>query len=204
MLDLRNVPGENGRFRFFYMGRSTGAVFFVYKVYPDTMDGDVRTLDEKRERFFVETVREKRQAMWRAAYGILRSKADAEDAVSIAVEKTWKRLRFLRRDEALPRYLMQGAINAARDECRRRQRFSPLDALDREPAAPEKERGIADYVGELPEKYRLPLLLKFDEGLLEKEIAAILRLPRGTVSSRIVRGLAILRKEMEEEEAGHD
>ena len=47
---------------------------------------------------------------------------------------------------------------------------------------------------------RLPLLLKYDEEMQEKEIAAALHLPRGTVSSRIARGLEMIRKEMKEEE----
>ena len=59
-------------------------------------------------------------------------------------------------------------------------------------------------MSDLEEKYRLPLLLKFDEEMQEKEIAAILHIPRGTVSSRICRGLELLRKEMNREDAGHD
>ena len=42
----------------------------------------------------------------------------------------------------------------------------------------------------------------FDEDLQEKEIAAILHIPRGTVSSRISRGLEMLRKEFGREASG--
>ena len=158
----------------------------------------------KSERLFVETVREKRGAMWRVAFHILRSEADAEDAVSSAVEATWKRLDRLRDAGALPAYLMRSTVNAARDELRRRRHTAPLEPLEDRLEAPKAERGIADYVSGLAEKFRLPLLLKFDEELQEKEIARILRIPRGTVSSRISRGLEILRKEMQKEASGHD
>lgn len=158
----------------------------------------------KIERLFVETVREKRSAMWRVAFHILRSEADAEDAVSSAVEATWKRLDRLRDAGALPAYLMRSTVNAARDELRRRRHTAPLEPLEDRLEAPKAERGIADYVSGLVEKFRLPLLLKFDEELQEKEIARILRIPRGTVSSRISRGLEILRKEMQKEASGHD
>ena len=149
---------------------------------------------------FIDAVREKRQAMWRVAYGILRSGADAEDAVSAAVESTWRHLPRVRTKEALPAYLMRSVINAAHDELRRRKRTVPVKPLENVLAAPEADGGIADYVAEMDEKYRLPLLLKFDEEMQEKEIAAVLRLPRGTVSSRISRGLEMIRKDVKKEE----
>ncbi len=156
------------------------------------------------ERLFVETVREKRQVMWRVAFHILRSEADAEDAVSSAVEAVWRRLDRVRRADALPAYLMRSVINAAHDELRRRKHTTPIEPLEDVLTAPEEKRSVADYVSGLEEKYRLPLLLKFDEEMQEKEIAAILHIPRGTVSSRICRGLELLRKEMNKEEAGHE
>ena len=94
---------------------------------------------------------------------------------------------------------MRSVINAAHDELRRRKRTTPIEPLENVLEAPKAERGIADYLTALDEKYRLPLLLKYDEEMQEKEIAAALHLPRGTVSSRIARGLEMIRKEMEKE-----
>jgi RNA polymerase sigma-70 factor (ECF subfamily) len=161
-------------------------------------------LDELREQRFVAVVRERRQAMWRVARHILRSDADAEDAVSCAVEATWRHLAHIRSLDTLPAYLMRCTVNAAHDELRRRRHTVPLEPLEAVLEAPEHDRGIAGYVSHLDEKYRLPLLLKYDEELQEKEIALILRIPRGTVSSRISRGLEMLRRDMEKELAGHD
>ena len=93
--------------------------------------------------------------------------------------------------------------NAAHDQLRRRRHTTPLEPLENVLEAPQADRGIADYLTALEEKYRLPLLLKFDEEMQEKEIAAVLHLPRGTVSSRIARGLEMLRKEMNREENSH-
>ena len=158
-------------------------------------------MSEHIEQLFIDAVRTRRQAMWRVAYSLLRSEADAEDAVSVAVESVWKPLPRIRTDEALPAYLMRSVINAAHDELRRRKRTVPIEPLENVLEAPEADRGIADYVARMDEKYRLPILLKFDEGMQEKEIAAALRLPRGTVSSRIARGLEMIRKDMKKEEA---
>ncbi|MBQ9263946.1 MAG: sigma-70 family RNA polymerase sigma factor [Clostridia bacterium] len=160
-------------------------------------------MDEQRERFFIETVRARRQALWRVAYGLLHSAADAEDAVSCAVEATWKHLGRLRSLDALPAYLMRSTIHAAHDELRRRKNTVPVELLENVLSAPREAQGIADYVWGMEEKYRLLLMLKFDEGLQEKEIAQILRIPRGTVSSRISRGLEMLRRDMKKEVSGH-
>ena len=160
-------------------------------------------MSEHIEQLFIDTVRERRQAMWRVAWSILRAAADAEDAVSSAVESTWKHLPRIRTKEALPGYLMRSVINAAHDELRRRKRNVSVEPLENVLEAPEEDRGIADYVAQMDEKYRLPILLKFDEGMQEKEIAAALRIPRGTVSSRIARGLEMIRKDMKKEEAGY-
>ena len=161
-------------------------------------------MNGERERLFAETVRERGSFLWRIAYGILRSGADAEDAVADAVEKTWAHLDRIRSEEAIPAYLAKATVNAAHDELRRRKRTTPLDALENTLVQPDKDRGIADYVAGMEEKFRLPLLLKYDENMMEKEIAFILHLPRGTVSSRISRGLDLLRKQIEKEETGHE
>ena len=154
------------------------------------------------EKYFVETVQAHRHAMWRVAYSILHGEADAEDAVSCAVEATWKRLPRLRSPEALPVYLMKSVVNAARSECRKRRHVIAVETVpDR--AAETAGEDIAGYVSHLEEKYRLPVLLKFGEGLQEKDIAVILHLPRGTVSSRIARALAMLRRDMEKEAQEH-
>ena len=158
-------------------------------------------MSDKIRQVFIETVQDRRQAMFRVACSILRSAADAEAAESAAVDSAWRHLPRIRTREALPAYLMRSVINAAHDELRRRKRTVPIEPLENVLEAPETDRGIADYVARMDEKYRLPLLLKYDEEMQEKEIAAILRLPRGTVSSRISRGLEMIRKDVKKEEA---
>ena len=158
-------------------------------------------MSDQNEQLFIEAVKARRQAMWRVAYNLLHSDADAEDAVSSAVESTWKHLPRIHTKEALPAYLMRSVINAAHDELRKRRHTTPVEPLENVLEAPKTDRGISDYLTALDEKYRLPLLMKFDEEMQEKEIAAALHLSRGTVSSRIARGLDMIRKEMKKEEA---
>ena len=71
--------------------------------------------------------------------------------------------------------------------------------------APEQEEEIPDpalaqAMGKLPEKYRLPLTLCYSEHMTLAEAGKALHLPVSTVQSRIRRGIAHLRKEMEDDE----
>lgn len=62
----------------------------------------------------------------------------------------------------------------------------------------EKYRLLRNAVHSLPDKYRLPVLLFYMEDLAIKEIAGILKLPEGTVKSRIHRAKKILKGKLEE------
>lgn len=160
-------------------------------------------MDESMKAYFVEAVRSSRMTMYRAALAILRSPFDAEDAVSSAVEATWKQLYRIRDLNALPAYLIRSAVNAAKSETRRKKKTVPTCDFESFEIPFVDETPLSHYVNGLKDKYRVILLLKYGENLTEDEIAFILHLPRGTVSSRVHRALETLRKEMQEEETGH-
>lgn len=61
----------------------------------------------------------------------------------------------------------------------------------------EERRIVRDAVAQLPDKYRIPILLSYMEELPMAEIAAILQMPEGTVKTRIHRAKKILRGKLE-------
>ena len=61
----------------------------------------------------------------------------------------------------------------------------------------EETRMVRKAVAALPEKYRLPVLLFYMENLKVAEIAAVLKLPQGTVKSRLFQARKVLQKELE-------
>lgn len=157
---------------------------------------------EARTERFVQAVEERGHGMYRVALMMLRSHADAEDAVSDAVEAAWRRLPNVRGMDALPAYLMRCVINACHATLRRRKRETAVDDLAAYLPAAAPEVPVWMYLGGLRDKYRLPLLLRYAEGMADQDIARILRVPRGTVSSRLTRGLRMLRQQIEREEEG--
>lgn len=159
---------------------------------------------EERKALFAETVREREKSLYRVALVMLRRNADAEDAVCDAVEAAWRHIDRLRDDRALPAYLMTCTVNACKNALRRRRRERPVDDLALYAGAADSPVPVWGYLMGLPEKYRLPLALRYGEDMPVEEIARALRLPRGTVSTRLSRGLKILRAQMEKEVEGRD
>lgn len=56
---------------------------------------------------------------------------------------------------------------------------------------------VRSIVSTLPDKYRLPILMFYMEELSLAETAAVLKLPEGTVKSRIFRAKKILKQKLE-------
>ena len=150
------------------------------------------TLTEK----FVISVRDRREAMYHMALSYMKNPADAEDAVSEAIEAAWAHLALMRSAEAIPAYLMRCTINACHTALRKKKRetVAEVDSVfDREV---EPETPMWEYLGQLPEKYRVVLVMRYGSGIPEQEIAAALHIRRGTVSSRLSRGLELLRAQL--------
>ena len=158
----------------------------------------------ERNQRFSQTVETMRGSMFRVTRGMVRSDADAEDAVSAATITAYERLDRLREPAALPGYLMRCTVNACYAILRRRKREIAAEVFT--PLSPgyHMETPMWMYVANLPEKFRLPILLRYGEGISLDETARILRIPKGTVSSRCIRGLEILKQQLTEEGSGHE
>ncbi len=77
---------------------------------------------------------------------------------------------------------------------------SPFEAA----ARGEDAARLASALTALEPIYREALLLRFQEDMSLQEIANIVQAPVSTVSSRIYRGLAVLRAHLKTEEKGDD
>lgn len=61
----------------------------------------------------------------------------------------------------------------------------------------ETQEQVRQAVAELPEKYRVPLVLRYLEEMTYKEIAEYMDLPVTTIETRLYRGKAMLQKRLE-------
>ncbi|HJZ35642.1 MAG TPA: RNA polymerase sigma factor [Solirubrobacterales bacterium] len=130
----------------------------------------------------------------RAAFLIVRDAAAAEDIAQEAFLAAMRALdRFDRRRPFRP-WLHRIVVNRAIDHARARalRREVGEDAIG-EPAAPEVEAGLdpdlATALAALDPEQRAAIVLRYLLEYTPGEIARMLELPRGTVNSRLRRGL---------------
>lgn len=69
----------------------------------------------------------------------------------------------------------------------------PADGPEETAGGSERRARVAEALGRLPEKFRMPLVLRDLDGWSYEEISASLGLPLGTVKSRIARARGLLK-----------
>jgi RNA polymerase sigma-70 factor (ECF subfamily) len=135
--------------------------------------------------------------LYRAAWGFCGSREDAEDLVQETYARVLVRPRLIRREDDLG-YLLRALRNtflAGRRGKAARTTSVPLDEeLDARagpvPADPEElaeQRRVYAAIAELPADYRDALVAVDVAGLCYREAATALRVPEGTVTSRLAR-----------------
>ena len=148
---------------------------------------------------FVRNIRKYAPNMYRLALAMLHNREDAQDAVSEAVLKAYEKLHTLRSADRFRPWIMQITANEARKIYGRNKRVTPMEDLEAYmPVFRDENHELWDVVMQLDIVYREVILLYFYERFSIKEIGAVLRVPEGTVKSRLSRGKKLLRNMMEE------
>lgn len=138
-------------------------------------------------------------ALHRMACSILHHQADAEDAVQQALLSAW-RMRRKARPGLEKAWVMRIVINESISLLRKRRRALPTEDFPTLTAdVSEDEAALHAAIHALPESLRTPLLLRYMEGMTEKEVAASLRLPLSAVKNRLYRARNTLKKQLSEE-----
>ena len=172
--------------------------------------------DDRRERFEAQVLQHL-DAAYRYARWLARSLHDAEDVVQDALVRAYRSFEQLRAEDAkawllsIVRNCHLSAISQ-----RQRQRLQPLPeagsgapelvAADPGPEAQalerDEQRTLQRLLAVLPDEHREVLVLREVEDMNYREIAAITKVPIGTVMSRLARARASLRARWLEEQSG--
>jgi RNA polymerase sigma-70 factor (ECF subfamily) len=135
-------------------------------------------------------------------------RALADDITQQVFLKLFTAIRQFRGDSEFTTWLYRLVVNACLDERRRRRRLLPWGETvamrkggERKPqekqyARREVSEAVQAAIGELKPKFRLPILLKYIEGLSYEEIASVMGCSKGTVASRLNRGHSQLAKRL--------
>lgn len=167
-------------------------------------------------------MRRHNQKLFRTARSILRSDAEAEEAVQEAYLHAWRSAGEFRGEAKVSTWLVRIVVNESLARLRRRRRGAEVISLDGDspeeravaeasmqresPDHPEREtlraearRLLEAKIDELPEAFRTVFVLRAVEEMETEEVAACLAIPEATVRTRFFRARALLRESLARE-----
>ena len=145
---------------------------------------------------FTILVQRSMQSMYKVARLMLRSDADAADAIQDAILTCWEKRDALRCIDAFHAWIIRILVN----RCKAKQREYMREVLPGQLPEPSyTEPGYTDSVWmltlqELDERYRIAMVLFYVDRLSTAQIAWILDIPEATVRTRLARGRKQLRQ----------
>jgi RNA polymerase sigma-70 factor (ECF subfamily) len=170
------------------------------------------------ERAFTELVGRYQSRVYNLVSRMLNDREASDDLAQEVFVRVHLHRRNYRRGAKFSTWLFTIAANLAKNEIRRRKRrrnWSSLDELqevvrdaslqlmdpkanrERDVEVRELQGIVGEAIASLPERYRVALVLRDIEDLPYEEIAGILRIPGGTVRSRINRARMMLKRKLE-------
>lgn len=159
--------------------------------------------DSDRERALVRAMETHKHRVYRLAYACLRRPADAEDILQEVFIRYYRSAPDFESAEHEKAWLLRVTANACISFLRSPWRRLTGPVPDTVPA-PETdfEAGwLIPFIHRLPARYAAVLHLHYYEDLSVREISTILRIPEGTVKSRLARARSLLGDMIKKEES---
>ena len=159
------------------------------------------------------------------AFRYMKSWEDAEEVAQDVMMKVVRRIDAFRGDSALSSWIYRITFNTAMSRLRNSKHSRPFEVLqsdlgkDSESAEPfdtpdwsglgddavmrgELRSALAEALTELPEVYRVPVVLRDIQGLTTEEASEVLKVKTQTLKSRLHRGRMMLRERLSDFSGG--
>jgi RNA polymerase sigma factor, sigma-70 family len=188
---------------------ATGERMERHAVMPEpTVDGQLiracQDGDREAFRLLFETYKDR---VFSIAVYSLGDRAVADDVTQQIFLKLFTAIRQFRGDSEFTTWLYRMVVNACHDERRRTKRIAAWGDTVVEPSGDKKPQEsqyarqeiaavVQAAIGQLKPTFRMPILLKYVEGLSYEEIAEVMGCSKGTVASRLNRGHTELAKRL--------
>ena len=136
--------------------------------------------------------------LYRIAISIVRSDADARDAVQQALLRAWEKRERIKA-ATFRAYICRIVVNESRNVQRQRMRVFPSELPPMPEKTPPDYRELYEALQALPEHLRLCVVFKYLHDLSEKEAAQALGIPVTTFKTRLFRARKLLKTSLERE-----
>lgn len=158
-----------------------------------------------RDEQFREFMRERASSLHRSAYLLCGDWHLADDLVQDTFVKAYQQWPRVRQADNPDAYVRRILLNEVRGRWRRRERSLPVPRFPegREQSVPDaadditQRAGLLQVLVTLPLRQRATVVLRYLEGMSERETAAVLGCSVGTVKSQSARALAALRTSLD-------
>lgn len=153
---------------------------------------------------FIRLVLECEETLYKVSMSMLRNEKDCEDAVQTAILTAYEKLNTLKNEEYFKTWIVRILINACNKQLNSRKKIVDIkdyqNISETSNFSPE-ELEVRLAVEKLPLKIRQVVVLYYTEGFSVKDIKDILKIPEGTVKSRLSKGRELLKLELENDVA---
>lgn len=150
---------------------------------------------------FIESVLEAEQTLYNVSKTILSSDKDCEDAVQNAILKAYEKLDTLKDDKLFKTWIVRILINECYTLIRKNKKSVSVDINDYENIISSEEKEeyseLHSAIQKLPDKIKIAIVLYYVEGYSISEVTKILKIPSGTVKSRLSKGRKLLKNKLE-------
>lgn len=148
---------------------------------------------------FIQKVTEIEDTLYRVAKTILLHDADCEDVVQEAILKAYDKLNTLKQEQYFKTWLVRILLNECYSIKRKEITKIPYEECFQNMKTEEKTDYNDLYIAirALPEKIKITIVLYYVEGYSVEEIKQILKIPSGTVKSRLSKGRKLLKMKLE-------
>lgn len=141
--------------------------------------------------------------LYKMAYLYVRNEDAALDVVSAAILNAYQNIRTLKEPAYFKTWLTRILIRMAQNEWKQAVYYSELDDVQ----VPDRYTGVSleekcdinAAIGQLSEKYRTVIYLKYFSGFTVKEIAFAMNAPEGSVKAYLSRARDELKKILKED-----
>lgn len=180
-------------------------MYLMIEIRSDITEGMRKTeVIDRRE--FAQNMIEMERSLFCIARSFSLSEADCEDALQETALKAWVSRGQLRQKVYFKTWVTRILINECKRLLRKNRRILLMAELPEDANRStlqddlDIDLPLHDALFTLDLKYRLPLVLKYRDGYSVEEISRILRLPSGTVTTRLYRARNMLKQILVEEE----
>ncbi|RDI36445.1 RNA polymerase sigma factor [Falsibacillus pallidus] len=160
---------------------------------------------KKLEQLLIDCIQENKESVYRLAFSYVKNQQDALDIVQESIRKSFTSVSALKNETVIKSWFFRIVVNTSLDFLRKNKRIQLVDDETMEMISPGTEDQYANLdlekaMEELPNKYRVIVILRFFEDMKIEEISAVLNEKISTVKTRLYKALRLLKEQLSDEE----